>query len=103
VTQRQLEQLLSALRDLQRSVDALGVDVEALRKCACKNHEEHPAPPGWVARASRAGREDEGDARRVADLHPPPAPGGGAAAAYLAIATTVALATLMALFVYFAS
>ncbi len=102
MTQRQLEQLLGALNGLQRSVDALGVDVEALRKCACKNHEEHPTPPGWVARASRAGWGDEGDAPS-ANLHPPPAPGGGAAAAYLAIATVVALAALMGLLVYFAS
>ncbi len=60
MTEEQFEQLLAALSDLQVSLDAVGMDVEDLRKAARKDRDERL--PGWVTRASRLsdGLEDEG-------------------------------------------
>jgi len=62
VNDKQLEQLLSAISDLQTSLDALGLDLEELRKSARKDRDERIPP--WVLRASRLSEslEDESDA-----------------------------------------
>jgi hypothetical protein len=68
MSDKQLGQLLAAISDLQVSLDALGIDVEDLRKGACKDR--HEPPPGWVTRASRLSDslEDESDALFAAHL-----------------------------------
>ncbi len=58
MSDEQFQALLQALNDLQRSVDGLALDVEAIRRGRAERM--NIETPQWVTRASRETRGGEG-------------------------------------------
>jgi len=99
MSEQQFETVLTAMADLQVSVDAMGLDVQRVVEILAWTDTDNPQPPEWANPAGHKAAEDaaggtEGVYPSVA--YPPPARGNvGAAAGLLVIAACAAVLVVL--------